>query len=277
MAHSSKVDYLSTMAMICRALPPEPGCSGTFSAECIRMATKAIEIHTSCITSIENQDYWRATFVNWQVSMRPVFHMPAGRATDNCSRTILFSPLIPFMVIFSHSIETCDRNALKVLSSFVKSLESSVPLSEGIARIHSLVQVLYNVVVIYIEAKENSVRNQNLVPVGNEFDMYLGQLGFISPQVDATMGNTNTATFPAACPTSNVPPQAPQAAPLPLIPTTEFDGGGGGGGYGGWVSASRYSIEVAEQGVIEVAEQGVMADFNPNQPQQWPSHLHHMG
>lgn len=69
----------------------------------------------------------------------------------------------------------------------MQSLEAASPLSQSIFKLHQLCQVLYNIAQLYIEAKAQQPVDQDMVPVGNEFNMYLSQLGFMP--TDDSMGN----------------------------------------------------------------------------------------
>jgi hypothetical protein len=53
--------------------------------------------------------------------------------------------------------------------------------------------MLYNVALIYVEAKAQQSVDQDMVPVGNEFDMYLSQLGFMPGDETMTGGVGDTA------------------------------------------------------------------------------------
>lgn len=90
-------------------------------------------------------------------------------------------------MIFCLVIETSSADDLQRLADFVQSLEAAVDLSHSISKLHQLCQVLYNVAQLYIEAKAQQPVDQDMVPVGNEFNMYLSQLGFMP--VDESMAN----------------------------------------------------------------------------------------
>lgn len=45
-----------------------------------------------------------------------------------------------------------------------------------------------NVAALYVEAKSQQVEDQAMVPINDEFDVYLSQLGLM-PVMDSTMGN----------------------------------------------------------------------------------------
>lgn len=82
-------------------------------------------------------------------------------------------------MIFCHVIETSSTSDLHRLELFVQSLESGCGASPAVAKLHQLSTVLYNVALLYVEAKTQQTLDQDMVPVGNEFDMYLSQLGFM--------------------------------------------------------------------------------------------------
>lgn len=104
------------------------------------------------------------------------------------NRTILYAPFIPFIVIFCLVIETSSADDLKGLADFVHSLEAATELSHSINKLHQLCEVLYNVAQLYVEAKAQQPLDQDMVPVGNEFNMYLSQLGFMPMDEGAAAG-----------------------------------------------------------------------------------------
>jgi hypothetical protein len=70
-------------------------------------------------------------------------------------RALLHSPFVPFIVIFCHIIETCDKNDLDLLESVIKTLQSatdSVP-SSGVRKEYRLFKALYDAACSYIEAR----------------------------------------------------------------------------------------------------------------------------
>ncbi len=76
-------------------------------------------------------------------------------------------------------------------------------MSEAIEKLHRLCQILYKVAALYIEAKAQQLQDQDMSMVGNDFDMYLTQLGFIAPQQPAE-GMANPERFgEAEIPTAN--------------------------------------------------------------------------
>ncbi|KAI0839490.1 fungal-specific transcription factor domain-containing protein [Hypoxylon sp. FL0890] len=165
MLKSDQVSYLSSLALTYRAMPPTGTRSRTFSDECIDMARAAMSCHQEAMGMMEDQSL-KIMYIHW---------------------TILYAPFIPFIVIFCLVIETSCADDLQRLADFVQSLEAAVDLSHSISKLHQLCQVLYNVAQLYIEAKAAQPIDQDMVPVGNEFNMYLSQLGFMP--VDESMEN----------------------------------------------------------------------------------------
>lgn len=164
MLKSDEVSYLSSLALTYRAMPPAGTRSRTFSDECIDAARAAISCHQEAIEMMDNPSL-RIVYIHW---------------------TILYAPFIPFIVIFCLVIETSSVEDLGCLAGFVQSLEAACDLSASISKLHRLCQVLYNVAQLYIEAKAQQPVDQDMVPVGNEFNMYLSQLGFM-PALDESM------------------------------------------------------------------------------------------
>lgn len=99
------------------------------------------------------------------------------------ARTILYAPFVPFIVIFCHVIETSDADDLQRLAEFVASLRGSCGASEPIDKLYRLCQVLHNVAALYVKAKAKQQQDHDMALIGNDFDMYLSQLGLV-PQVD---------------------------------------------------------------------------------------------
>ena len=55
-------------------------------------------------------------------------------------------------------------------------------MSQGIEKLHRLCNVLYHVAALYVETKAQQQQDQAMSMVGNDFDMYLSQLGFMTQQ-----------------------------------------------------------------------------------------------
>ncbi len=108
--------------------------------------------------------------------------LPLTRSSLTHDRTILYSPFTPFIVIFCHVIETSNADDLQRLDQFAASLQPVLSISQAIEKLHRLCKVLYQVAALYVEAKAQQEKDQDMGMVGNDLDMYLSQLGFISQQ-----------------------------------------------------------------------------------------------
>ncbi|PKX96580.1 putative C6 transcription factor [Aspergillus novofumigatus IBT 16806] len=156
---SDEVSRLAILTLIYRAIPASGASTSTFVPECIETARAALESHQVCMTILrESNEAMKCSYLHW---------------------SILFSPFVPFIVIFCHVIETSSRDDLARLEDFVSSLGPNCFLSEAITKLHSLCQVLSNVATLYVEARVQAQiqENQDLASVGQEFDTYLSALG----------------------------------------------------------------------------------------------------
>ena len=108
------------------------------------------------------------------------------------------TPFAPFFVLFCYVIETASLDDLRLLQEFVDSLDEARDASETIDKLYRLCQVMCDVAGLYVEAKSQQQQGHNMAPIGDEFEMYLSQLGFM-PTEDQTMGNSgsNTTAGPA--------------------------------------------------------------------------------
>lgn len=106
-------------------------------------------------------------------------------------RNLLLTPFAPFFVLFCYVIETSSLADLKVLQDFVNSLEGAKGLSEPIDKLYLLCKVMFDIAKLYVEAKTQQQQDENSISIGDEFEMYLSQLGFI-PNEDQVMANAST-------------------------------------------------------------------------------------
>lgn len=104
------------------------------------------------------------------------------RALTDMARTVLYAPFTPLIVLFCHVIETSNNDDLGRLGQFAASLQPVLSASPAIEKLHRLCKVLHQVAALYVEAKAQQQQDQDMNMVGNDFDMYLSQLGFICQQ-----------------------------------------------------------------------------------------------
>ncbi|KAI5924544.1 hypothetical protein F4810DRAFT_719134 [Camillea tinctor] len=165
---SDEVSYLSALVLTYRALPATGGSgrSRVFADECIDLAREAMRCHLEAMEMMDDQSL-KMVYIHW---------------------TILYAPFIPFIVIFCLVIETSDAGDLRRLADFVSSLASARDVSSSADKLFQLCQVLYNVALLYVEAKAQEQRHT----ASGEFDMYLSQLGFM-PFVSTADGESGNA------------------------------------------------------------------------------------
>ncbi|KAI0868423.1 hypothetical protein GGS24DRAFT_482434 [Hypoxylon argillaceum] len=190
---SDEVSFLSSLALTYRALPPDSPASSssssgssssrTFAPACVDAARASIACHLEATALMGEEDRTlKIVYIHW---------------------TILYSPFIPFIVIFCLVIEAAGSSAgasiadtgadLARLAAFVRSLETACDVSPSVRKLHQLCQVLYNIASLYVEAKAAEPD----VPGGigsNEFDMYLSQLGFMPAMDEGAMAMMGVQT-----------------------------------------------------------------------------------
>lgn len=104
---------------------------------------------------------------------------------SNCFRTLLFSPFIPFIVIFCQVLETHDRTDLDRLGAFVDSIKSAPGVSDAAQMMHGLSQSLYLVALEYLKLSESESLSEDMQACV-ETEMCLAALGL--PYCGANMG-----------------------------------------------------------------------------------------
>jgi hypothetical protein len=160
-----EVQFNVTLTLIYRAIPGPEGSPSRFCVECIESARKAIRCHQESLSLMKAGSYIQSIYVHWN---------------------LMVVPFAPFSILFCYIIETLSIEDLKLLEDFVASIESLRECSETVEKLYRLFQVMRDVAVVYVEAKTQQEGDQTMIPIGNEFDMYLSQLGFI-PTDDQTM------------------------------------------------------------------------------------------
>ncbi|RKK89782.1 hypothetical protein BFJ63_vAg10533 [Fusarium oxysporum f. sp. narcissi] len=162
-----EVQLLSTMTLIYRAVPAPEGSPTRFCQECIDTARKACHAHFTCMDLVRKDPHARAIYVHWN---------------------LVLTPFAPFFVLFGYVIETSSQEDLQLLKQFSASIEETSDASETMQKLSRLCNIMSNVAALYVEAKSQQVEDQAMVPIGDEFDVYLSQLGLM-PVMDSTMGN----------------------------------------------------------------------------------------
>ncbi|KAF7163269.1 hypothetical protein CNMCM5623_008290 [Aspergillus felis] len=222
---SDEVSRLALLTLIYRAIPASGESTTTFVPECIETARAALESHQVCMTSLrECSEATKCSYLHW---------------------SILYSPFVPFIVLFCHVIEASSRDDLGRLEDFVSSLAPICFLSEAITKLHSLCQVLSNVATLYVEARAQAQiqENQDLVSVGQEFDTYLSALGLAPASgVGGSRWNTAASDSLAARSMPGVEnSMGGQDLPAGVIPQTQL---------GSWFSGNQHMMGLLEEDML---------------------------
>ncbi|KAL9488042.1 hypothetical protein ACSS6W_000319 [Trichoderma asperelloides] len=165
-----EVQFYVTKTLIYRVIPAPEGSITRFCDECLDAARHAMKTHQECVIFMDISSYMRSMYIHWN---------------------LLLTPFAPFFVLFCYVIETSSFADLKVLQDFVDSLEAARGLSEPIDKLYLLCKVMFDIAKLYVEAKAQQQQDENSIPIGDEFEMYLSQLGFI-PNEDQVMANAST-------------------------------------------------------------------------------------
>ncbi|PHH78744.1 hypothetical protein CDD80_6295 [Ophiocordyceps camponoti-rufipedis] len=161
-----EVQFQVTCTLVYQVIPAAPGSQSRFCDECLEAARKAIRTHMKC-TLKDLGSYFRSIYIHWN---------------------LLLTPFAPFFVLFCYVIETSSTEDLHLLRELVASLSEPRANSESVDKLYRLMQVMVDIAGLYVEAKTQQLQDQTMVSIGDEFDMYLSQLGFM-PTEDHTMSN----------------------------------------------------------------------------------------
>ncbi|RDW93052.1 putative C6 transcription factor [Aspergillus mulundensis] len=213
-----EVCRFSVLTLIYRAIPPQPG-TGTFVKECIEAARSALQTHKSSMGLLtEANEVMKLSYLHW---------------------CILYSPFVPFIVLFCHIIEVSSWRDQERLEEFVESLKPYCPLSAAVFNLHRLCHALSNVARLYIEAKAQAQtqENQTLASVGHEVNSYLSALGLAPSEVVDTRwagpapGTTTSGTM-------NYPATQSFGTAIPQAHMTQL---------GNWFSGNQYMMGLLEE------------------------------
>ncbi|KAI6775050.1 hypothetical protein HG530_001808 [Fusarium avenaceum] len=171
-----EVQLLTTMTLIYRAIPAPEGSASRFCDECIETARRATNTHLTCMELVRQDPHARNMYVHWN---------------------LVLTPFAPFFVLFCYVIETMSAKDLSLLREFSASIEETSDASETMQKLSRLCNLMSNVAALYVEAKSQQQEDHAMVPIGDEFDVYLSQLGFM-PAMDPNMntaGGDNNGAF----------------------------------------------------------------------------------
>lgn len=179
-----EVQFHVTMTLVYRAVPPPEGSISRFCSECLDSARKAMKVHQESLSLLDYGTYIKSIYVHW-------YGFNVIKSSKNPltvkNRNLMLTPFAPFFVLFCHIIETLSSEDLKILQEFVASFESLRNASETIDKLCRVFQVYRDVAMVYVDAKSQQQEDQTMVPINDEFDMYLSQLGFMPTEDHASM------------------------------------------------------------------------------------------
>ncbi|SPO07316.1 related to C6 transcription factor [Cephalotrichum gorgonifer] len=154
-----EVTFYSTITLAYRAIPAPEGSPSRFCQECIDAARLTMRAHQHCMSRITQGDHLKAVYVHW---------------------AIMLTPFAPFFVLLCHVIDTYEISDLKLLEDFVTSLVPAMPSSEAAQKLHRLCQLMCSIARFYVGARDQQEANESMRPIGDQFEMYLGELGFMN-------------------------------------------------------------------------------------------------
>ncbi|KAI9163713.1 transcriptional regulatory protein [Paramyrothecium foliicola] len=172
-----------TLTLIYRIIPAPEGSMSRFCNECLDAARKTMQMHQDTMHLLDHGHYGKLIYFHWN---------------------LLLTPFAPFFILFCYVIETSSAGDLLILEQFVASLREARDASETVEKLYRLCQVMYDIAALYTEAKSKQQQDANMVSIGDEFQMYLSQLGFMPAEDQGLMGPDLSQTGPG-------PGQAAQA------------------------------------------------------------------
>ncbi|KAI8712711.1 Zn(2)-C6 fungal-type domain-containing protein [Fusarium sp. LHS14.1] len=212
-----EVQILATLTLVYRAIPAPPGSPSRFSNECLETARETMRRHKETVASLKYGAYMKAIYVH---------------------RNLMLAPFAPFFVLFCHIVETLSGDDLGMLQEFVASLDLLRDASETAEKLCRIFQVFRDVAMVYVEAKSQRREDQNDVPMGNQLDSYLSQLGFMPME-----GQSLPQSMP---PTTGDVPMPPG---LGTGPTTQMED---------WFLGSRSMFGLLEEDLGQIDPMGWM-------------------
>ncbi|EGU80891.1 hypothetical protein FOXB_08606 [Fusarium oxysporum f. sp. conglutinans Fo5176] len=134
---TDRVAYYSMRCLVFRAVKPASLTSSAFCDECLEAAKNGLEQHRICLSMLKNVE----TIVF-------EFYMHWG---------LMAVPLVPFMVLFCHAIETCDPTHLEPLAAVVETVDMIPPDLPNVYRkqLH-LFKLMYEVACKYVGSRTNN-------------------------------------------------------------------------------------------------------------------------
>ncbi|EFX04895.1 c6 zinc finger domain containing protein [Grosmannia clavigera kw1407] len=236
--YSDEVLRSSLLTLIYRADPRPIGSLTTFSAECLHAARTTLKRHQLCMSVVgKNQEMFFPLYVYW---------------------ILLFSPFIPFIVLFCQVIETQDESDLVQMQAFVYSIQSATALSSEAGKMHLLFQALYNVASHYVEMSRTQMQaGQGLdyTQASVQMNDYLAALGFSN--MASRVGGSD------AQPAEEQPVPGDHTSTVGSVPPQ--DGGEMGWMMGGWLHDNQAMVELMQFSDYIAEKQRTVPTFESDQ------------
>ncbi|KAL5315246.1 hypothetical protein ACEPPN_017897 [Leptodophora sp. 'Broadleaf-Isolate-01'] len=165
---------LSSLTLVHRGLPWMNHQGGSVSQECIEAARAALRTHQQTMEVLHGNLQMKVMYLHW---------------------TVLYSPFIPVIVIFTDVIESSNMEDLQSIAMFVESVQSVRLFSPAIDKLCQLFQMLYNVAAIYVEAKGRQPEDVTTLSMITGFDSHLHDLGFMPAKKDGVNTEAGNKTL----------------------------------------------------------------------------------
>ncbi|RGP78381.1 hypothetical protein FLONG3_3517 [Fusarium longipes] len=159
---ADKIAYLSTLCLIYRVIKPGPSNSSAFCNECLEVAKESLYEHRICLSTLkEIESSMLEHYVYW---------------------AFMAVPLIPFIVLFCHAIETCDAAHLESLAAVVETADITSDLPDVYRKQLHLFKLMYDVACKYVGSKtgNTSTHAQGRIP-DTPFEMLFVEAGVPLP------------------------------------------------------------------------------------------------
>ncbi|KAH7183489.1 uncharacterized protein B0J16DRAFT_345860 [Fusarium flagelliforme] len=130
---ADQIAYLSMLCLVYRAIKPKTSTSSAFCDECLEVAKQALDEHRICLSILkEGEAGMLEHYVHW---------------------AFMAVPLIPFIVLFCHAIETCEPTHLENLAAVVEIAHITTDLPDVYRKQLHLFKLMYDVACKYINSR----------------------------------------------------------------------------------------------------------------------------
>jgi hypothetical protein len=172
---ADKVTLSTILTLILRAFPMAEDQSLSCSQECVAAARHAMHLHQICAMEYSKM-------------------VGKGVFSEYLHWTLLHTPFTPFLVIFSHTIETQSLEDLKLLSDFAETMRPAQGISSGIDKMYLICDVFHRVAKLFLEASARSSSFATPTSIDStqlrrDLDPFMARIG-INYAYDA--GNSNS-------------------------------------------------------------------------------------